>query len=146
MRGSTLRHELTHCYAGQFGVGRHAPEFLGEGLAVAVEGEYGYEELRREMQTGRLSLPLMDALTHEDISRGRSRWKITLAYEEAGTLVEYVEKKWGHDRLWAFAKAVADSDMTPAGIRQAVRSTLGAKWKELIAGWRRYVLRTPRQN
>ncbi len=143
---STLRHELTHCYAGDFGVGRHEPEFLPEGLAVAIEGEYGYRELRRDMRTQRLSLPLMEALTQEDMSRGRSDREVTLAYEEAGTLVEYVEKEWGHVRLWVFAAAVADSDMTPAGIRQAVRSALGVKWKELTAGWRRYVLQTPQQD
>ena len=95
------------------------------------------------MQTKRLSLPLMEALTQEDMSRGRSDREVTLAYEEAGTLVEYVEKEWGHVQLWVFAAAVADSDMTPAGIRQAVRSALGVKWKELTAGWRRYVLQTP---
>ena len=82
----------------------------------------------------------MDALTQEDIWKGRTGREVTLAYQEGGTLVLYVKTRWGLDRLKEFAQAVADSDMTPAGIRRVCIETLGVPWKELRSGWQRFVL------
>ena len=79
------------------------------------------------------------SLAQEDIEKGRTRREIELAYEEGGTLVEYIWKRWGLERLRRFADAVAASDMTPAGIRRATRETLGVGWQQLESGWERFV-------
>jgi hypothetical protein len=67
------------------------------------------------------------------------RREIELAYEEGGTLVEYIWKRWGLERLRRFADAVTACDMTPAGIRHATRETLRGGWKELESGWKRFI-------
>ena len=69
---ATIRHELTHSFASEFGQGKHSVGLLVEGLAVAVEGDDSCEELRAELKKGHLTLPLMEALTHEDVWKGRS--------------------------------------------------------------------------
>jgi len=137
--GSVLRHELAHRYAPRFGDGKHHVGLLIEGLAVAVQGDYGYEVVQSQLRRGRLALPLIKALAQENIQKGRTRHEIELAYEEGGTLVEYIWKRWGLERLRRFADTVAASDMTPAGIRHATRETLGVGWKQLESGWERFV-------
>lgn len=140
---ATIRHELTHSFAGDFGQGKHYVGLLVEGLAVAVEGDDTCEELQGELARGHLTLPLMDALTQEDIWEGRTGREVTLAYQEGGTLVSYIVVRWGLDQLNKFAQAVADSDMTPAGIRRVCVETLGVPWRELRSGWQRFVLDQP---
>ncbi len=137
---ATIRHELTHSFASEFGQGEHFVGLLVEGLAVAVEGDDSCGELRADLARDRLTLPLMEALTHQDVWRGRTDREVTLAYQEGGTLVWYVKARWGLGLLEEFAQAVADSDMTPAGIRRACTETLGVPWKELRSGWERFVL------
>lgn len=68
--GSILRHELTHRYAPRFGDGKHHVGLLIEGLAVAVQSDYGYEVVRSQVRRGRLALPLMKALAQENIEKG----------------------------------------------------------------------------
>jgi hypothetical protein len=139
MVGSVLRHGLVHRYAPRFGDGKHRVGLLIEGLAVAVQRHYGYEVVRSQVRRGRLALPLMKALAQGNIEKGRTRREIELAYEEGGTLVAYVWKRWGLERLRRFADAVTASDMTPAAIRHATRETLGVGWQQLESGWERFV-------
>jgi hypothetical protein len=63
----------------------------------------------------------------------------TLANKEGGTRVPYVTVRWGLERLKELAQAVADSGMTPAGIRRACVETLGVPWKGRRSGWERFV-------
>ena len=115
----TVRHELAHVYADDFGDGRHFVGLLVEGLAVAVEGGYDFSALRAEVASGNRVLPLKKALRHGSVWKGLSDRQIDLAYLEGGALVRYLRKRWGMMGAWAFADAVAASDMTPADIEEA---------------------------
>lgn len=140
---TTVRHELTHLYAPTFGEGRHQVGMLIEGLAVAVEGGRDFTWLRAEIICGNHTLPLLQGLRHENVWKGLSGLQRDLAYLEGGALVLYLEKRWGMKGAWAFADAVADSDMTRAGIKRATRESLGITWRELYRGWRRYAMTLP---
>ena len=139
----SVRHELTHIYADEFGDGEHLVGLLAEGLAMAVEGGYDYGALRAEVARGNRVLPLKKGLMHGDLWHGLSKRQIDLAYLEGGALVLYLEKRWGLKGAWAFADAVAASDMKPAGIERATRQSLGVSWRELYAGWKRFVATLP---
>jgi hypothetical protein len=135
----TVRHELTHVYAAKFGEGRHSVGLLYEGLAVAVDGGHDFTLLRAEIICGNRTLPLLQGLRHQHVWKGLSDLQLDLAYLEGGALVLYLEKRWGMKGVWAFADAVAASDMTPAGIERATSQSLGVTWSELYAGWKRFV-------
>ena len=92
---ATIRHELTHAFASEFGEGEHYVGLLAEGLAVAVEGDEDARSCSAELGRGHLTLPLMEALTEEDIWEGRTDREVTLAYQEGGTLVRYVKSAVG---------------------------------------------------
>jgi hypothetical protein len=138
-----VRHELTHLYADKFGDGRHLVGLLAEGLAVAVEGNCDFSELRAEVASGNRVLPLRQGLMQGDLWHGLSTRQVDLAYLEGGGLVRYLWKRWGLKTTWAFADAVAASDLKPAGMEQATRQSLGITWAELYRGWKRFVQTLP---
>jgi len=140
---AAVRHELAHIYAADFGDGKHFVGLLVEGLAVAVEGGYDFSALRAEVASGNRVIPLKKTLMHGNVWHGLSKRQIDLAYLEGGALVRYLWKRWGLKRAWAFADAVAASDMTPADIEEATSQSLGVTWSELYAGWKRFVRTLP---
>jgi hypothetical protein len=112
---------------------------LAEGLGVAMEDERDYTLLRAEIICGNRLLPLKKALMHGNLWMGLDHFELGLAYLEGGALVLYLEKRWGMKGAWAFANAVAFSDMTAAGIERATSQSLGISWSELYRGWKGYV-------
>lgn len=139
-----LAHELTHAFTVHwFAATRNDPMFLAEGLAVAVEGGRSYAPLREELAAGNTVLPLKTAIALGSLWSGNPDDKVQLAYLEAGSVVLYVLDGWGLAGLRRWLTAVADSDLTPKGIEQAVAASLGVTWDEFVAGWTDYVETLP---
>ena len=135
---SMLRHELTHAFTLQWFSGlRNSPDFLKEGLAVAVEDAGSYAPLRQALALNE-PISLLRAMEVGDIWAGRTTDAVRLAYAEAGSTIRYVLHRWGFSRLYRWVRSVADSDMTDAAIMNSVRRELGIRWRAFVSGWRAY--------
>jgi len=139
-----LAHELTHAFTVHwFAETENDPMFLAEGLAVAVQGGRSYEALRQELAGGNERVLLETAMAVGSLWIGNSDEEVQLAYLEAGSVVLYVLDEWGLATLKSWLIAVADSDLTPAGLNAATRETLGVTWDEFVEGWTAYVQTLP---
>jgi len=88
-------------------------------------------------------MPLLATMELHNFWSDHSIDEVHLAYYEAGSVVSYVLSAWGLPALRDFSVAVADSDMTDAGIKAAVEQTLHVSWPEFVSGWEAYVQTLP---
>lgn len=139
--GGVLLHELAHAYSAPWFAGdEDPPALLVEGIAAAAEGAPPSPGLRGEVASGDQLWPLPESFAVADVWDGGDAEAVQLGYEVGRSLVEYVDGRWGASRLEEFVRAVAAAEPTEAGLDAALERTLGVRWDEFYAGWRRYVL------
>jgi hypothetical protein len=118
-----MTHELVHVYHGQVN-SRHNFDGMDdlawfiEGLANYVSGQLTTEKLNSVKQSGRKG-QLPDSL--------KKIWDGPLRYQQAGSLVRYIDKNYGRKKLVTMLSKGSNSELL---------GTLGLSEGELIRSWK----------
>jgi len=134
---STLRHEMSHVFI--LTATRHrVPRWFTEGLAVHEETQANPEW--GDPMTPEIVAALRDKklLPVADLDRGFVRpsyaGQVIVSYFEAGRICDYIQIRWGADKLLELVHAYAERKPTPV----AIESVLGMKpeaFDEAFRGW-----------
>jgi hypothetical protein len=132
-----LDHELVHVQLGRAFAPKPVPQWLQEGVAQFVAGEYTARHLQA-IQSGMLggkllTLPELTASFPSDPVRA------SLAYAQSADLVAYLVGQYGQDALTTIVREMAQG--TPFG--RAVRLATGAGPTELDEAWRARLEQSP---
>lgn len=139
-----LRHELAHAYTEFASSGDHPPAALVEGLGVVGEDNPDFADLRGELACGNRTLPLKRALTLEQGWEGLNQDQISLGYLEGASLVLFVDKYWGMDRLYSLiGKLQWAPHLDEATVTSACEEVLGITWSQMYERWRQFVQTLP---
>lgn len=139
-----VAHEMTHGYTMRwFFATKHAPLFLEEGLATAVEGGRTYAPLRAELASGNKQVPLLLAFAYGTLWSAGDYAPVLLGYLEAGAIVKYVLQRWGPSKLRTWVVEVANTDLSAAAVKRSVSAVLGVDWGTFVKGWQAYVQTLP---
>lgn len=122
--GNLLTHELAHVYHGQFNPtrdfsGTQGIDWLVEGLAVLVAGQ---------LQEGRLASPAEAVEKGAVPTRLSQFWSGRYRYGLSGSMVDYINRRFGRPTLEKLLKA---TDLSQ------VLEVLQLSEEELIANWRK---------
>lgn len=126
---STLRHEMSHVFI-LAATNYRVPRWFTEGLAV-------HEETERSPEWGDPVTPDVLAAIRDkkllpiaDLDRGFVRPEypnqVIVSYFEAGRICDYIESRWGEEKLLDMVHAFAVKKTTP----EVVRETLGVEPEE----------------
>lgn len=118
-----ITHELTHVYhaqhcANQTFDGMDDYGWLIEGLATYVSGqltEAKTKSVKEQVATGKAPPTLADF------------WKGKLRYQQTGSLIKYIDEKYGREKLFALLKLTSLNEMM---------NTLNTTERELISKWK----------
>ena len=134
--GTTLWHEMSHVYV--LGLTKHrVPRWFTEGLAVheetAVSPEWG----------DRLDPMVLNAIKDKkllpvaDLDRGFIRptygGQVIVSYFQAGRICDYINEKWGWDKLLAMIHDYANNESTPEVIQKELGITPEEFDKQFLA-------------
>ena len=135
---STLWHELSHVYV-LAATNHRVPRWFTEGMAVyeetAVSPEWGdrldFEAIRAIQQNKLLPVSELD----RGFVRPQYPSQVTVSYFQAGRICEYIQSKWGYDKLLAMMHDFAARKDTPEVIEQE----LGMKAEQFDAQFRAWL-------
>jgi tetratricopeptide (TPR) repeat protein len=134
--GSTLWHEMSHVFiltATNFRV----PRWFTEGLAVHEEGERSPEW--RDQPTPEVLAAIRDKklLPVAKLDRGfvypEYPTQVLVSYFQAGTICDFVNEKWGDEKLLAMVHSYAESKTTPEAIEEDLGVDSGEFDKQYLA-------------
>lgn len=139
-----LAHELTHVALFPRQGGR-TPPFLVEGLADYVAGIPPVTVIPEKLRRNEAMSPqLSDLYQPGGFSALLTTEAATIAYEEAGTAVAYLEETYGNEKVMAlleeFAHRSDEATPQPQLVDEIFNSVLGVGWNEFEQGWRNYVI------
>ncbi|MCI0393348.1 MAG: hypothetical protein L0332_33390 [Chloroflexi bacterium] len=138
----TVRHELAHLVAGQFGqscVGGSRPTWLEEGLAMYAEGEPG-QEILDDIAQGieENTLAPVRSLNGAFPAHGG---EATLAYSQSYSLVAFLLETYGREKMQELLLTLAAGE----GYDTALEQVYGFNADGLEVAWRQAIGAPPRQ-
>jgi tetratricopeptide (TPR) repeat protein len=127
--GTTLWHELAHVYTLE-STGHRVPRWLSEGISVHEEWRTG--PIKGVSIPGYVYFALAagKALPIAELDRGFIRpeyeQQVQVSYMQAGLICEFIDKRWGHDRIVRMLSEYAHGSDTPAAVQNALGVEVGA--------------------
>jgi tetratricopeptide (TPR) repeat protein len=132
----TLRHEMSHVYI-LTATNHRVPRWFTEGLAVHEESQASPEWGDRISPEVVLALHDKKLLPVADLDQGFVRPaypdQVLVSYFEAGKICDYIQNKWGADKLLDFVHAYAKLEPTPRVIQESLDMSSEAFDKEFQA-------------
>jgi hypothetical protein len=125
-----ITHELVHVFHGQHNptrdfTGADEIGWFAEGLAVLASGQLDGQKLSRTV----------DAVRAGEVPKSLSEtWSGKHRYGRAGSLVQYLDVKYGRDTLIALLPVVKQSDLL---------ARLGVTEQQLLQNWQAWLLKDP---
>jgi tetratricopeptide (TPR) repeat protein len=134
--GSTLWHEMSHVFiltATNFRV----PRWFTEGLAVHEEGKRSAEWKNQPTPEVLAAIKDKKLLPVERLDRGfvypDYPAQVMVSYFQAGSICDFVEEKWGEDKLLDMVHSYAQLKTTPDAIQQNLGLAPGEFDKQYLA-------------
>jgi hypothetical protein len=121
-----ITHELTHVFHGQLNT---SPDFSNvEGIDWFVEGLATYAS--GQLDSVRIE-EIKNAISENQIPRNLDGfWKGNLKYGLSGSLVMYIDKKYGREKL---------KELLPFNRKSEIFTVLNTKEAELLNEWKKYI-------
>ncbi len=114
--GSTLWHEMDHVFV-LSATNHRVPRWFAEGLAVHEEGQARPEWANRATPEVLLAIRDKKLLPVADIDRGfifpQYPSQVIVSYFEAGAMCDYIQQRWGAEKLVAMVHSFAALKSTP---------------------------------
>ena len=133
---STLWHEMSHVYILTM-TDHRVPRWFAEGLAVHEETEVSPEWGDRITPEILLAIRDKKLLPVTELDRGFIRpeyeTQVVVSYYEAGRICDYIQKRWGADKLLEMAHSYAKVETTEDVIQQDLGMASGEFDKEFLA-------------
>lgn len=134
--GSTLWHEMDHVFV-LAATNHRVPRWFAEGLAVHEEGEANPEWANRATPEVLLAIRDKKLLPVSDIDRGflfpEYPSQVLVSYFEAGAMCDFIEQRWGADKLVAMVHSFAALKSTPDVIESNLQITPAQFDKDYLA-------------
>ena len=124
--GSTLWHEMDHVFV-LAATNHRVPRWFAEGLAVHEEGQANPEWANRATPEVLLALRDKKLRPVSDIDRGflfpEYPSQVLVSYFEAGAMCDFIQERWGADKLVAIVHSFAELKSTPDVIESNLHVT-----------------------
>ncbi len=133
---STLWHEMSHVYV-LTATNHRVPRWFTEGLAVHEETQASPEWGDRITPDIVVAIRNKKLLPVADLDRGFIRPEypnqVLVSYYQAGRICDYIQERWGADKLLEMVHSFADHTSTPDVIRQDLGMAPEAFDKQFLA-------------
>ena len=125
---STLRHEMSHVFI-LTATNHRVPRWFTEGLAVHEETEASPEWGDRVTPDILVAMRDKKLLPVADLDRGFVRpeypSQVIVSYYQAGRICDYIQNRWGADKLLDMVHAFAQRTTTAESIQQTLGMAAG---------------------
>ena len=119
--GSTLWHEMSHVFI-LTATNRRVPRWFTEGLAVHEEGQRSPEWKNRATPEVLAAIRDKKLLPLTKLNRGfvypAYPSQVIVSYFQAGTICDFIQEKWGADKLLAMVHSFAQLRTTARAVQQ----------------------------